>query len=114
ILRIGAAPDAEPLAPPISRRAALACFVAFMALLLVPPLIAAGDAPAAAFFDAFYRAGALVFGGGHVVLPLLQEAVVEPGWIDQDRFLAGYGAAQALPGPLFAFAAYLGAGWPSS
>jgi chromate transporter len=60
-------------------------------------------------FEAFYRAGALVFGGGHVVLPLLQQAVVPPGWISEDEFLAGYGAAQALPGPLFAFAAYLGA-----
>ncbi|UTA56029.1 chromate transporter [Lysobacter soli] len=65
---------------------------------------------------AFYRAGALVFGGGHVVLPLLQEALVDPGWIAPDRFLAGYGAAQAVPGPMFSIAAYLGAiaptGWP--
>jgi chromate transporter len=60
-------------------------------------------------FDAFYRSGALVFGGGHVVLPLLSKAFVTPGWISQDSFLAGYGAAQALPGPLFTFAAYLGA-----
>jgi len=59
--------------------------------------------------DRFYRAGALVFGGGHVVLPLLQQAVVPPGWIAPDAFLAGYGAAQAVPGPLFTFAAYLGA-----
>jgi chromate transporter len=59
--------------------------------------------------DAFYRSGALVFGGGHVVLPLLREAVVAPGWIGDDAFLAGYGAAQAVPGPLFTFAAYLGA-----
>jgi chromate transporter len=57
----------------------------------------------------YYRAGALVFGGGHVVLPLLQAAVTPPGWIDNDTFLAGYGAAQAVPGPLFSFAAYLGA-----
>jgi chromate transporter len=61
-----------------------------------------------AVFDAFYRSGALVFGGGHVVLPLLQAAVVPPGWVDNDAFLAGYGAAQAVPGPLFTFAAYLG------
>ena len=59
-------------------------------------------------FDAFYRSGALVFGGGHVVLPLLQAAVVPPGWVGNDAFLAGYGAAQAVPGPLFTFAAYLG------
>ena len=58
--------------------------------------------------DAFYRSGALVFGGGHVVLPLLQQEVVPPGWISNDGFLAGYGAAQAVPGPLFTFAAYLG------
>ena len=60
-------------------------------------------------FDAFYRAGSLVFGGGHVVLPLLQASVVPPGWVSNDAFLAGYGAAQAVPGPLFTFAAYLGA-----
>jgi chromate transporter len=59
-------------------------------------------------FDAFYRAGSLVFGGGHVVLPLLQASVVPPGWVSNDTFLAGYGAAQAMPGPLFTFAAYLG------
>ena len=64
--------------------------------------------------DAFYRAGALVFGGGHVVLPLLREAVVAPGWISSDDFLAGYGAAQAVPGPLFTFAAYLGARLPGA
>ena len=68
---------------------------------------------------AFYRTGSLVFGGGHVVLPLLDAGVVEPGWVSEDQFLAGYGAAQAVPGPLFSFAAYLGAvsrrrsaGWP--
>ncbi|MFX5150038.1 chromate transporter, partial [Acinetobacter baumannii] len=64
--------------------------------------------PGAAVFDAFYRSGALVFGGGHVVLPLLREAFVTPGWVSDDTFLAGYGAAQAVPGPLFTFAAYLG------
>ena len=62
-----------------------------------------------ALFDAFYRSGALVFGGGHVVLPLLSKAFVTPGWVSEDAFLAGYGAAQAVPGPLFTFAAYLGA-----
>jgi chromate transporter len=60
-------------------------------------------------FDAFYRSGALVFGGGHVILPLLSKAFVTPGWVGQDSFLAGYGAAQAVPGPLSTFAAYLGA-----
>jgi len=63
--------------------------------------------------EAFYRAGALVFGGGHVVLPLLEEAVVGPGWVNQEQFLAGYGAAQAIPGPMFAFSAYLGAEIPT-
>src|SRR5262249_52366221 len=62
-----------------------------------------------ALFDSFYRSGSLVFGGGHVVLPLLQSEVVPPGWISNDAFLAGYGAAQAVPGPLFTFAAYRGA-----
>jgi chromate transporter len=62
-----------------------------------------------ALFDSFYRSGSLVFGGGHVVLPLLQSEVVPPGWVSNDVFLAGYGAAQAVPGPLFTFAAYLGA-----
>ncbi|MBL6853995.1 MAG: chromate efflux transporter [Alphaproteobacteria bacterium] len=94
----------------ISRRAGLVAGVVFVAVLAGGPLlaVAAGD-PALAHFNAFYRSGALVFGGGHVVLPLLQQAVVAPGWISQDSFLAGYGAAQALPGPLFTFAAYLGA-----
>ncbi|MDE1896294.1 MAG: chromate transporter, partial [Rhodospirillales bacterium] len=64
---------------------------------------------ALALFDAFYRSGALVFGGGHVVLPLLRGAFVTPGWVSNNSFLAGYGLAQALPGPLFTFAAYLGA-----
>ena len=66
-----------------------------------------------ALCEAFYRSGALVFGGGHVVLPLLREAFVTPGWLSDDAFLAGYGAAQAVPGPLFTFAAYLGVVDPS-
>ena len=66
------------------------------------------NAQGIALFEAFYRSGALVFGGGHVVLPLLREAFVTPGWVSDDAFLAGYGAAQAVPGPLFTFAAYLG------
>lgn len=84
----------------------LAVFATILAAALVPALTAAPLASAAA---AFYRAGALVFGGGHVVLPLLQEAVVAPGWLGADEFLAGYGAAQAIPGPMFSLAAFLGA-----
>ncbi|MDO5288978.1 MAG: chromate efflux transporter [Pseudomonadota bacterium] len=83
----------------------------FAALLLGLPLLASVLAPdgAVALVDVFYRAGALVFGGGHVVLPLLQAEVVPTGWVSQEQFLAGYGAAQAMPGPLFSFAAFLGA-----
>jgi chromate transporter len=73
-----------------------------------PPLRGLTGSTGVALFDAFYRSGALVFGGGHVVLPLLREAFVAPGWLSDDTFLAGYGAAQAVPGPLFTFAAYLG------
>ena len=83
----------------------------FLVLLLGLPLLA-DTAGAVALFEAFYRAGALVFGGGHVVLPLLEESVVGAGWISEDVFLAGYGAAQAVPGPMFSFAAYLGAAMP--
>jgi chromate transporter len=89
----------------------------FAALLIVALAVAPGLAPLGAVAGAFYRTGALVFGGGHVVLPLLKEAVVEPGWIDNDTFLAGYGAAQAVPGPMFALSAYLGerlGGWPGA
>ncbi len=90
-----------------TRGAGLACLAAFFGLLVVSFIPA--PAGAVALFDAFYRSGALVFGGGHVVLPLLRTAVVAPAWVPDGAFLAGYGAAQALPGPLFAFAAYLGA-----
>jgi len=84
--------------------------LAFFGLLLValPVAAAATGSRPLQVFDSFYRAGALVFGGGHVVLPLLRAEVVPPGWISDDRFLAGYGLAQAVPGPLFTFAAYLG------
>jgi hypothetical protein len=78
------------------------------AVLLAVSFWPSGASPAG-MFHAFYRSGALVFGGGHVVLPLLSEAVVEPGWVSHEYFLAGYGAAQAVPGPLFTFGAYLGA-----
>jgi chromate transporter len=94
----------------LSRQTAILALVAFFALLLLLPFAAAaGQSHALVLLARFYRAGALVFGGGHVVLPLLQQAVVLPGWISDGRFLAGYGAAQAVPGPLFTFAAYLGA-----
>ena len=93
---------------PVTRRAAMVALVAFLGILIVLPLVAGGS-QALAVFDRFYRSGALVFGGGHVVLPLLQAEVVQPGWVTPDAFLAGYGAAQAVPGPLFTFAAYLGA-----
>jgi chromate transporter len=95
-----------PAALPGSRRVAVAWLALFAALLVVPPLLGGRGV---AVFDAFYRCGALVFGGGHVVLPLLRDAVVVPGWVSETTFLAGYGAAQAVPGPLFTFAAFLGA-----
>jgi chromate transporter len=104
------APMAGHLSFSVSRGTAVAALALFFALLFLLPLAAAGTPNhAIAAFDAFYRAGALVFGGGHVVLPLLQAEVVPPGWVGHDAFLAGYGAAQAVPGPLFTFAAYLGA-----
>lgn len=94
----------------IGRRTGAALLLLFAALLVLLPLLAAGTV--SPWLDAVavvYRAGALVFGGGHVVLPLLQAGVVPPGWVSADDFVAGYGAAQAVPGPLFSFAAYLGA-----
>ena len=87
---------------------------AFALLLAGLPLAASGSGGLLAVSEAFYRAGALVFGGGHVVLPLLEEALVKPGWIGTDEFLAGYGAAQAVPGPMFTLAAYLGARLPGA
>lgn len=99
-----------PLALHISRTTASLCMILFGGLLVVLPLAAlATSNHTIALIASFYRSGALVFGGGHVVLPLLQQAVVPQGWVGDDMFLAGYGAAQAVPGPLFTFAAYLGA-----
>ena len=101
----------EPASLPlrVSHPVGTALLVLFFVLLIGLPLLAAAiPSHALAEFDAFYRAGSLVFGGGHVVLPLLQASVVPPGWVSNDAFLAGYGAAQAVPGPLFTFAAYLG------
>ena len=92
---------------PVGRRFGVAMLTIFGALLIALPFLASQN-HALAVFDAFYRSGALVFGGGHVVLPLLHDAVVSKGWVSQDVFLAGYGAAQAVPGPLFTFAAFLG------
>jgi chromate transporter len=98
---------------PVSRRFGAAAWIVFFGLLLGLPLVglfvATSPDGALALFQGFYRSGALVFGGGHVVLPLLQAVVVPPGWLSNDEFLAGYGAAQAVPGPLFTFSAYLGA-----
>jgi chromate transporter len=110
LLRGTVATDHVSLPLSVSRRAAATALAAFFVLLIGLPILAATTASHAVdLFDAFYRAGSLVFGGGHVVLPLLQAEVVPPGWVDNDTFLAGYGAAQAVPGPLFTFAAYLGA-----
>jgi chromate transporter len=107
----GAAPAPAPdvLAVPLPRAWSVTAFVLFVVLLIGLPVVAgAVSSHTAALFASFYRSGSLVFGGGHVVLPLLQAAVVPPGWVTNDAFLAGYGAAQAVPGPLFTFAAYLG------
>ncbi len=107
-LAAGPAPGAASSAR--AHVAAAAALVVFLALLFVLPAVStATGSRDVAVFDAFYRSGSLVFGGGHVVLPLLRAEVVPRGWISDDQFLAGYGAAQALPGPLFTFSAYLGA-----
>lgn len=100
----------DPLPISVRRRIGLFWLALFFVLLLGLPLLAAViPIQTLAMVDAFYRAGSLVFGGGHVVLPLLQAEVVPSGWVDNDPFFAGYGAAQAVPGPLFTFAAFLGA-----
>lgn len=98
----------ESLHFPVTRKAGMVALGGFAGLLILLPLLA-GMAVWLDIADAFYRSGALVFGGGHVVLPLLEAEVVQSGWLTPDEFLAGYGAAQAVPGPLFTFAAYLGA-----
>ena len=107
--------DAPPEKPEVftrlpNRVQSITALAIFAFCLLVVPLLAAGEHDGwLALFDSFYRTGSLVFGGGHVVLPLLQSEVVPRGWEDNNTFLAGYGIAQALPGPIFSFAAYLGA-----
>jgi chromate transporter len=99
---------------PVSRSAGTIWLSLFFILLAsLPVLLEVFPSQALALVDAFYRAGSLVFGGGHVVLPLLQAEVVPTGWVQEDMFLAGYGAAQAVPGPLFTFAAFLGAAMTS-
>lgn len=110
LCRGAGAEEVRALSIPISRRAGAACLIVLGALLVALPVLAALiPSQPLAVADAFSRAGALVFGGGHVVLPLLEAAIVEPGWVTESQFLAGYGAAQAVPGPLFTFAGYLGA-----
>jgi chromate transporter len=107
---VGPAEKDEALAVAVRRRTALLFLALFLALLVILPILAAAMSDATLrLIDGFYRAGSLVFGGGHVVLPLLQAEVVGTGMVDREAFLAGYGAAQAVPGPLFTFAAYLGA-----
>lgn len=103
-----ASPSSASLSFPVSRRAGVVALVLFGGLLILLPLLA-GSAGWLNVADAFYRSGALVFGGGHVVLPLLEAEVVQSGWVSAEQFLTGYGAAQAIPGPLFTFSAYLGA-----
>jgi chromate transporter len=108
-LRSDAPGDHVDLGVRVKRSIAFAALILFFVLLIGLPLLAAAyPSQTLALVDSFYRAGSLVFGGGHVVLPLLQSEVVPPGWVSNDAFLAGYGAAQAVPGPLFTFAAYLG------
>lgn len=103
-------PEVGTLSIPIPRPLAFTCLGLLGVLLVGLPLARATvDGPALEIVDSFFRVGALVFGGGHVVLPLLQSEVVPPGWVTDAQFVAGYGAAQAVPGPLFTFAAYLGA-----
>ncbi len=104
------ATDGGALPVPVGRRFALVCLLLFLGLLGLLPLLAwIFPDQALALVAAFYRSGSLIFGGGHVVLPLLESSVVGPGWISQADFLAGYGAVQAVPGPLLTFSAYLGA-----
>ena len=115
LLRGAPIADHVVLACPVRRSAGAIALIVFFALLIgLPGLAALIPIQSVQLFDTFFRAGSLVFGGGHVILPLLQSAVVPPGWIGNDAFLAGYGAAQAIPGPLTTFAAYLGTmigGW---
>jgi chromate transporter len=107
--------DDTTMSFPVSRRFAVICLSLFFGLLILLPILSEMTSLSwIAMFDSFYRSGSLVFGGGHVVLPLLEREFVPAGWLSEEAFLAGYGAAQAVPGPLFTFAAYIGAvinGW---
>ncbi len=108
--KVGPVEEDASLAVAVSQRAAILFLAIFFALLVLLPFLASVSGNGVLrLIDGFYRAGSLVFGGGHVVLPLLQAEVVETGMVDREAFLAGYGAAQAVPGPLFTFAAFLGA-----
>ncbi|QIB65464.1 chromate efflux transporter [Kineobactrum salinum] len=110
LCRVHLEPEVHELPLPVPARTGHLAGLVFVVLLAgLPLLVWINPSAILALMDAFYRAGALVFGGGHVVLPLLEAEVVQPGWVGADEFLAGYGAAQAVPGPLFTFAAYLGA-----
>jgi chromate transporter len=110
LLRSGGADNGPRVAVPVPRWLAVAAWVLLLGLLIGLPLARSlASSQPLALFDSFYRSGSLVFGGGHVVLPLLRSEVVPAGWVDDSQFLAGYGMAQAVPGPLFTFAAYLGA-----
>jgi chromate transporter len=109
LCRGAATPLGMALSVPVARRHAVFALGLFALLLLLPAFGTGQLHQGLHLFTAFYRSGALVFGGGHVVLPLLQAAVVQPGWVSNNNFIAGYGLAQAVPGPLFTFAAYLGA-----
>ncbi len=109
MLRADTPTDHVEMGVRVNRGFAIAALTLFFAALIGLPLLAAAyPSRTLALIDSFFRSGSLVFGGGHVVLPLLQSEVVPPGWVSNDAFLAGYGAAQAVPGPLFTFAAYLG------
>jgi chromate transporter len=104
-----------PRPVPVGRRLGATMLALFLGLLVALPIARQlVEWRALAVFDSFFRVGSLVFGGGHVVLPLLQAEVVPPGWVTTEQFVAGYGAAQAVPGPLFTFTAYLGAGMATS
>ncbi len=110
VLRGAASTPISAIRVPIGRSTAIGAGVVFVALLVLLPVVRQlGDDHVIEILDSFYRTGALVFGGGHVVLPILEGEVVAAGWTSNETFLAGYGAAQAVPGPLFTFAAYLGA-----
>ena len=116
LVACGGVPAPAGIALPLRHgvRSGVVLLAVFALLLAALPLAGAGTDGLGSVAAALYRAGALVFGGGHVVLPLLEESVVAPGWVSREQFLAGYGAAQALPGPLFAFAGYLGALLPGA